>query len=118
MDLQDVDFSDLRTNFYYLYIPLYLYPILVTLMVAVVAVISFCSRIGSKRMARRIENGLRRPATEGDLISIHTWMNVDRVERPQKTDLKWVPNAEAAREFRENRAFVPEPSSAYVQMVD
>ena len=118
MVFQDVDFSDLRTNFYYLYVPLYLYPILVTLMVAAIAIISFGSRLTGKRMSRRIENKLGRPATEGDLVSIRAWMKVDRIERPNNPDLEWVAGSETRIGLRENRAFVSESAGAYVQWVD
>jgi hypothetical protein len=118
MVFHDVDFSDLGTNFYYLYVPLYVHPVLVTLVVAATAIVSFGTRITGKRMSRRIKNGLGRPATEGDLLSIHTSMKVDRTERPKNPDLEWVAGSETRTGLRENRAFVPESADAYVQLVD
>ena len=88
------------------------------LVVAAIATASFGSRIAAKRMSRRIENGLGRPATEGDLLSIKTWMKVDRIERPKNPDLEWVAGSETGTGLRENRAFVPESADAYVQLVD
>ena len=52
MAFQDVDLSDLRTNFYYLFVPLYVHPVLVTLVVAAIATASRRRNAGERRAGR------------------------------------------------------------------
>jgi hypothetical protein len=69
-------------------------------------------------MHRRIKKDLGRKASEGDLLSIGTWMKVDEAEQKKHPGSAWAPPLDISGLL--SSEWTPSPSSAddYVTLID